>query len=398
MHTHALTEATRIRDQHAELLRTERTCLADLLLSIADFEQRGLHRALGYATIFQYLHRALSMSKGMAHYRMVGARLMRRFPEVEQPVRDGRLCLTTVIEVARVMTEENQAEVLPRFFGLSRQEARDVAAEIDPARVVPRRTVVSTVEPDAANVAVADPERPGVRAPKPEQSTARGGAAGSTVEPSSAIPGRGVETERTTVAPLTATVSRMHITVSREFLALLKKAKAGESHRTPGATDEQVLNLALEALIEKQAKRKASVPAKVKREVVARDEGKCQWLLPDGSVCGATARLEIDHVIPRGKGGPSTVDNCRVLCRGHNLEAARQACGDEVMSLFTRSVGSPLAREEVAGYAAAGLAARRGARRAGRMASPDGLPGPVDSRSTTWFPPAPCQPATPPST
>ena len=159
MHTHALTEATRIRDQHAELLRTERTCLADLLLSIADFEQRGLHRALGYATLFQYLHRALSMSKGMAHYRMVGARLIRRFPEVEQPVRDGRLCLTTVIEVARVMTEENQAEVLPRFFGLSRQEAREVAAELDPARVVPRRTVVSTVVtepvPDAAAPSVA---------------------------------------------------------------------------------------------------------------------------------------------------------------------------------------------------------------------------------------------------
>ena len=39
----------------------------------------------------------------------------------------------TVIEVARVMTEENRVDVLPRFFGLSRQEAREVAAEIDPA-------------------------------------------------------------------------------------------------------------------------------------------------------------------------------------------------------------------------------------------------------------------------
>ena len=80
----------------------------------------------------------------------------------------------------------------------------------------------------------------------------------------------------------------------------------------PGASDEEVLTAALEALIEKQAKRKACVPAKVKREVVKRDEGKCQWKLADGGVCGATVRLEIDHVVPRGKGGPSTVENCRI--------------------------------------------------------------------------------------
>ncbi len=32
---------------------------------------------------------------------------------------------------------------------------------------------------------------------------------------------------------MTGTESRLHITVSREFLALLKQAKAGESHSNP---------------------------------------------------------------------------------------------------------------------------------------------------------------------
>jgi 5-methylcytosine-specific restriction endonuclease McrA len=115
---------------------------------------------------------------------------------------------------------------------------------------------------------------------------------------------------------MTATESRLHITVSREFLALLRRAKAGESHRNPDATDEKVLKLALETLLEKQSKRKACVPARVKREVVKRDEGKCQWKLADGGVCGSTVKLEVDHVVPRGKGGPDTVDNCRILCKG----------------------------------------------------------------------------------
>src|SRR5512137_1477296 len=115
MNASDLSEARRIQQVHADLLRTERSCLADLLLSIGEFEDRGLHRALGYAGIFDYLHRALRMSRGMAHYRMVGARLVRRFPEVEAPLRDGRLCMTTVIELAKVLTVENREVVLPGF-------------------------------------------------------------------------------------------------------------------------------------------------------------------------------------------------------------------------------------------------------------------------------------------
>jgi hypothetical protein len=183
-----------------------------------------------------------------------------------------------------------------------------------------------------------------------------------------------MEVERTVVEPMTATASRFHVTVSRQFLALLKKAKAGDSHRNPGASDEEVLTAALELLIEKQGKRKACVPAKVKREVVKRDQGKCQWKLADGGVCGATTRLEIDHVVPRGKGGPSTVSNTRVLCKSHNLEAARQVYGDAHMDLFTRGEfpgAPPLVREEVAEYGAGGLLER--VARQAASGSPDRL-------------------------
>ena len=331
MHENAIHAARRILHHHTDLLRTERSCVADLLLSIAEFEERGLHRALGHATLFDYLHRSLSMSKGMAHYRMVGARLIRRFAEVEGPVRDGRLCLTTVVELARVMTEENRSEVLPRFFGLSRQEARQVAVELDPVAVVPRRTIVSTPVPVTVGVEVQDrPSGPGSTV-EPELTRPEGMKSACDARPDP-LPG----TVRSMVVPMTATESRLHITVSREFLALLRRAKAGESHRNPDATDEKVLKLALETLLEKQSKRKACVPARVKREVVKRDEGKCQWKLADGGVCGSTVKLEVDHVVPRGKGGPDTVDNCRILCKGHNLEAARRAYGDEVMDLFTQ--------------------------------------------------------------
>ncbi len=322
--------------RHVKLLRAERGALADLLLSLAEFDRLGAYRELGFASLFDYLHRELHLSRGSAHYRQVATRLVARFPEVVEPIRDGRLCLSTVIVVARVMTEANRYEVLPRFYGLSRQEAEQVAAEIRPVDVVPRRTVVTEVP-------VSKPSVLPVVAPESSPENVKDHSR-STVELAPA---------RTLVEPLTATETRMHVTVSPEFLALLKKAKAGQSHVQPGATDEQVLTAALEALIEKQSKRRASVSPNVKREVMKRDGGKCTWLLADGGTCGATVRLEIDHVVPRGRGGPSTVANCRVLCDVHNREAARQVYGDDLMDLFTRrgeSGRGSKAGEKVAEY------------------------------------------------
>ena len=355
----------------ADLLRAEFVAQAAFLVGLAEFDRRGSFRDLGYASLFDYLHRGLKLSRGAAHHRRAAAWLVERFPEVLDPIQDGRLCFTTASILATVMNEENRAEVLPRFYGLSKQEALEVAAELKPRKVVPARTVVTRAEPVAR---VEEVDRVG-----PVEQTA------SWTEARQEVHLGEFDAPRPVVVPMTARESRLHMTVSREFLALLRKAKAGESHRNPGATDEQVLKLALEALVDEQSKRKASVPAKVKREVMNRDQGKCQWKVAEGGACGSTVKLEVDHVVPRGKGGPDTVDNCRILCRPHNLEAARRTYGDDVMDLFTRGgsrTGGSTVGEEVAGYLPPARAAAEGA--------PGPVPETIDSGSAMCFPPAPC--------
>jgi len=69
----------------------------------------------------------IRLSKGAAHYRKTAAGLVRRFPEIVEPLRDGRLCITSVVEVAKVLTAENRHEVLPRFFQRSRRDAMALA-------------------------------------------------------------------------------------------------------------------------------------------------------------------------------------------------------------------------------------------------------------------------------
>ncbi len=50
--------------RHAELLRRERGALADLLLSLAEFDRLAAYRELGYASLFDYLHRELASLPG----------------------------------------------------------------------------------------------------------------------------------------------------------------------------------------------------------------------------------------------------------------------------------------------------------------------------------------------
>lgn len=54
------------------------------------------------------------------------------------------------------------------------------------------------------------------------------------------------------------------------------------------------------------------VPSPVKREVWARDGGKCV-------LCGASDELHFDHEVPFSRGGASNASNIRLLCARHNL-------------------------------------------------------------------------------
>jgi hypothetical protein len=123
-------------------------------------------------------------------------------------------------------------------------------------------------------------------------------------------------------------------------------AKIGLSHARPGASTEEVLEAALDLLLEQQARAKAlgkrprspraappgasprAVPAAVEREVRLRDQHRCQWPLDAGGVCGSTWRLELDHVLPVAQGGQATAANLRLLCATHNRLAARRTLGE----------------------------------------------------------------------
>jgi hypothetical protein len=306
---HARESSRRLSD----LLRSEHGAMADFLVALAEFDRGRLWVQLGHSSVFYYLHRDLGLSKGAAHYRKVAAHLIQRFPEVVGPLRDGRLCIASVVERPRVITPENSAEIVPKFFNRSKQEAKAVAVEICPAEVIPRREVVTEV-PCAA--AFHPDETPlAVRSQDPS----------SPVPPAPPAPPAPPRSE-----PLTSDLRRLHMTVSKQFLEKLEAARRGQ-----GGSEESAAEPATR-----------EEPRPHPRRGEARRLGAGRGKVPMAPRFRRHLRL---HDVPRDRPHP----------------AARQIYGDDWMNLFTKgnNRGVPIAREAEASWMPYFPAARAGPKR-----------------------------------
>ncbi len=175
------------------------------------------------------------------------------------------------------------------------------------------------------------------------------------------------------IVPLTADLRRLHLTVSKRLLDKLDAARDALSHSHPGASVAEILETALDLVLERHAKRRGivkkpravpppsttdAIPAHVKREVWLRDGGRCQYPLASGGVCGSTVRVQFHHEEPRARGGPPIAANVSLRCHVHNDLEAREDFGDAWMDQFTRGPGARTGGPRTGGARADGARAR----------------------------------------
>jgi hypothetical protein len=362
--------ARELSNRLAELLQKERHALAAFLIALAEFDRVRGWVDLGHNSLFNYLHNELGVSRGAAHYRATAAQLIQRHPEVVEPLRDGRLCFTSILELSKVATADNIGAVLPRFFHLSKSEAKEVSAELNPTPA-PVRIVITAVRALAPEPAL---KLSVVRA-EPSATVLAPVDLGQKVHPDELA--SAPRTPVMTVEPKTAEQSRVHITVPRRLLQKLEAARDALSHSHPGASEVEILEVGLDLVLQRHAKRRGigakpratpskneaaatpaqlpstersrRVPAAVWRGVWERDHGCCAWPLENGGVCGSTRQLELDHIKGWALGAETTVHECRILCRFHQDVSARQLYGDDLMNNYTRPKGGSCS-EPVAAY------------------------------------------------
>lgn len=356
-----ITHASQLSDSAltAEMVRLagcEREATVALVVHLAEFDRRRLYEGAGYSSLFAYGMAVLRLSEDAVYNRIEAARAARRCPVILDMLQSGALSLTTVRLLARHLDRENQDHLLAAASGRSKQQVEELLAHRFPRPDVPPtvrklRTVVAagTIDvPPVGAPAVSVPDVPAVGVPAAEGSCALTSPP-SPSRPPAAAPGPErlplvPPTPRPVVRPIAPERYEIRFTVSAETRDKLRTAQDLLSHAVPSGDIAQVFDRALTLLVDDLTRRRSAatarprparradkrsryVPAPVKRAVWERDGGRCAFVALDGHRCQARRWLEYDHVTPYAAGGPTTVDNLRLLCRVHNGHEASRFFG-----------------------------------------------------------------------
>jgi 5-methylcytosine-specific restriction endonuclease McrA len=149
------------------------------------------------------------------------------------------------------------------------------------------------------------------------------------------------------VTPLTSEQYKVQVTVGRETIEKLRRAQDLMRHTIPNGDPAAIIDRALTVLLAQLERTKLAatdrpqkgrdptpgsrhVPARVRRAVWARDEGRCAFISADGRRCQERGLLELHHTTPYAAGGEATVETIELRCRAHNLFEAEIDFGPSV--------------------------------------------------------------------
>ena len=329
------------------VLAQERDMQAGLLVHLAEIDARGLYRERAYGSMFDYCVKALHMSEAEAYLRIRAARLSRQFPRVLDLLQAGELHLSAIKLLASVLSAHNADELLEAARFKSKRELELLLA----ARLE---------KPDVPTTLRKLPQARPARTPEPTTAPL---ALGATVEADGCAPCVSTSEERRPLLrpavsastkpaldPLGAGRYKLQLTASQALHDKLQQARDLMRHELPGGDLAQILERALDLLLQERMKRRFGVgckararrspkqerspkpgsrhiPHAVRRQVLARDGARCSFIGPDGLRCTERGLLELHHEQPFGRGGPATTANIRVLCRSHNQLLAEQDYG-----------------------------------------------------------------------
>ena len=317
------------------LVKEEKEATASVVTHLAEIDRRKLYALEGYSSLFSYCVEKYHYSESEAFLRIQACRLSQSFPEVLKFLEEGKLTLTALKMISPYVTQENKNMFFERVQHKTKRELELLLAELFPQE----EEVIDTIRhlPQSSETQTA-------------QNLTRSGT--STL---SKIRAKGI------IKPMTAQRVKIELSASESLAKKIQRAKELLRHKYPEGKLEDILNEALELLLNKKdpqrkiqkkelAKEEVSqkesqtslkmysslsdtgiktryVPEKIKQDIYKRDEGKCSYISPNGKPCGERNFLELDHVQPWALGGKSSEDNLQLLCRTHNQWRSEKTFG-----------------------------------------------------------------------
>jgi hypothetical protein len=265
----------------------ERERQVDFLRYLDPFDAHEAYREAGYGSLWQFCLRELCLREGAAGRRIGAMRVLREFPELEAPLRDGRLSLTTVVTLRPVLTDENLDEVVARAAFKTDEETKHLVATLMP-QPAPKEGIRKLPEPaPRLPVPAPGPARPAARDEAVEAAPAavalRTAARETPVEtqPGELLGFALTSPVRTSSRPFLEPLSEeqwsMRVTIDAALKEDLETLKGLLSHKLPKGELAEVLREAVRCAIERHGKRRGAVkPARERKpaERKARPAGR----------------------------------------------------------------------------------------------------------------------------
>ena len=104
------------------LVKIENETTIEILLYLAELEERKLYLSMGYSSLFDYCQRKLGYSEPAAVRRIKAARCIKDFPEVKDLLLKRQVSLSTVCLFAPLLNSENKVAVFKGVTGKSKTE------------------------------------------------------------------------------------------------------------------------------------------------------------------------------------------------------------------------------------------------------------------------------------
>jgi len=347
-------------DHFEALVTRDRRTTAQLLVAIAEIDERKLWARHACSSMFVFCVERFRMSEQVTAKRIWAARTARRFPVVLEMVERGELHLSAIHLLARHLTADNCRNVLERARHKSSREIERLVAALAPrpdvpsrVRALPRALVeteqaAAAIGPDAAARTVESvsdlapvSHGPAALRPCPVDSRVAGPLPGPAARPITAWSPRRYKIE--------ITVDEETHDRLRSLQDLLGRSQVG---RDPAA----IVSRAIDVLLVETLKRKAattdrprpaspardssrmnpkprtrSIPAALRRAVWRRDCGRCRHTDGGGRRCNATSNVEFHHKDPFARGGRHDADNVELRCAAHNQYQADLDFGRDFM-------------------------------------------------------------------
>lgn len=309
----------------------ERRVVCQFVLLLVEVDRRQVYRDLGFPSMFHWLTRGLGLSESSASKRIQVARVIVRLPSIRDRVVamivSGDMHLAGLSLLSSHLTEENAVDILESAKGLTRQQMESLIASRFAEKVAPVKSWIRIVDPGGPGERCVpgdpqpwpSPPHPAESAPAKDDQRSRcdGLRQAGPTQPGLAI--------------------RLAVTLVGDGAKDLLRLRELSPWRDPG----QIIHEALALLRRARDLSSARLPRAVQRQVFARDGNQCAFVSDDGVRCPARGRLQIDHILPRAKGGDDEIGNLRLLCAAHNQLMAERHFGREFMREKIRARQDP---------------------------------------------------------